>query len=77
MLFGVQRRIRAILIISDLTQREQQLRALAAKVGCSVASTYTTYGKHLEEELIRRIQEAAREERDSRLWWFAVVSRVA
>jgi hypothetical protein len=74
---SVQRQIRAILKTSDLGQRETALRELARKVGCSLASTYTSEGKHLEEELVRRIQEAAREERDSRLWWLALVSGVA
>ena len=60
------------------SEREVALRELATEVGCSLVSTYTGDGsKHLEDELIRRIQEADRTIRESRLWWFAVISAIA
>ena len=77
-LFSVQRRLRSILSESDLTKRETRLRALAQELGCSLASTYLApSGKHLEEEVVRRIQESVRQERDSRLWWIAAISALA
>ena len=77
-LFSIQRKLRSILSESDLTKRETGLRKLAQELGCSLASTYlANSGKHLEEELVRRIQEAMREERDTRLWWIAVISAFA
>lgn len=77
-LFSVQRRLRSILSESDLTNRETRLRALAQELGCSLASTYhAPTGKHLEEEVVRRIQESMREERDSRLWWIATIAALA
>ena len=77
-LFSVQRRVRSVLAESDLTKRETGLRDLARELGCSLASTYhAPTGKHFEEEVVRRIQEAAREERDSRIWWIVVLSALA
>jgi hypothetical protein len=77
-LFGIQRRLRSIMAVQDSAKRESALRDLATQLGCSLASTYLApSGKHLEEEVIRRIQEAAREERDSRMWWIAVISALA
>ena len=74
-LFSVQRRLRSILAESNLTKRETDLHELARELGCSLVSTYLApSGKHLEEDVVRRIQEAAREERDSRIWWIAVLS---
>ena len=62
---------------SDKGKREVDLRLLANKIGCSLSSTYTSDGKHLEDEIIRRIQEAGRSIRESRLWWIALVSASA
>ena len=74
---NVQKKIKEILSIGDKGKREGELRAFAQTLGCSLASTYTEDGKHLEEEIIRRIQEAARTIRDSRLWWIALASAIA
>ncbi|MGB4781933.1 hypothetical protein [Candidatus Methylomirabilis sp.] len=60
------------------TEREVELRKLAAELGCSLSSTYGGSGdKQLEEEVIRRIQEAARSIRESRLWWIALIAAIA
>lgn len=56
------------------SERETALREFAQELGCSLASTYTTDGKHLEEEVVRRIQEAIRSIRESRTWWIAVIA---
>jgi len=42
------------------------------KLGCSFSPTAS-----VEEELIRRIQEAARSIRESRLWLIALASAIA
>lgn len=77
-LFSVQRRLRTILAMSNVSERDTALRMLAQDLGCSLGSLYEMQtGKLLEEELVRRIQEAAREERASHLWWVAVIAAVA
>ena len=73
----IQRQIKKIMTIKDRDKREGALRQLAVKLGCSLSSTYTSDGKHIEEELIRRIQEAARSIRESRLWLIALASAIA
>jgi len=74
---NVQRKIKK-LMIKDKAAREIALRELAQELGCSLASTYGGNGsKHLEDEIIRRIQEAARSIRESRLWWIALISAAA
>ncbi len=58
--------------------REISLRKLAQELGCSLSSTYGgDGGKHLEEEVVRRIREAARSIREARLWWIAAISALA
>ena len=59
------------------SDREPALREFAIELGCSLASTYTSNGIHLEEETVRRIQEASRSIRESRLWWIAFISALA
>jgi PP-loop superfamily ATP-utilizing enzyme len=73
----VQRRIKKIMTIKVRDKRELALRELAMKLGCSLSSSYTPDGKHIEEEIIRRIQEAARSIRESRLWLIALISAIA
>jgi len=63
--------------IKDSDKREITLREFAMELGCSLSSTYTPDGKHIEEEVIRRIQEAARSIRESRLWLIALISGIA
>jgi len=72
----VQRQIKKIMTIKDRDKREVALRELAMKLGCSLSSTYTSDGKHVEEEVIRRIQEAARSICESRLWLIALISAI-
>jgi len=74
---SIQKKIKKIMSISDRQKREIALRELAAKLGCSLTSTYTLSSKHLEDEVIRRIKEAVRSIRESRLWWIAFMSAVA
>lgn len=76
-MINVQRKIKKIMSISDKEKREVALRSLANELGCSLSSTYTSDGKHLEDEIIARIQEAARSIRESRLWWIAFASAIA
>lgn len=74
---NVQKRIKTILSL-DKKQREVALRELAMELGCSLLSTYSgDGGKHLEDELVRRIQEAARSIRESRMWWIALIASVS
>ncbi len=73
----VQRRIKKIMTIKDRDKRDTALRVLAMRLGCSLSSTYTPDGKHVEEEVIIRIQEAARSIRESRLWLIALISAIA
>jgi hypothetical protein len=76
-MLGVQNRIKSIMRLEP-NEREIELRKLAQKLGCSLSSTYSGDGaKHREEEVIRRIQEAARSTRESRLWLFALLSAIS
>ncbi len=62
----------------EMAEREIALRELANELGCSLSSTYGGDGsKHLEDEVVRRIQEAARSIREARLWWIAMISAIA
>ena len=76
-MFNAQRQIKKIMTITDRNKREVALRELAMILGCSLSSTYTLGDKHIEEEVIRRIQEAARSIRESRLWLIALISAIA
>jgi hypothetical protein len=75
-IFFTQRLIKKIMNISDISERETKLRTLAKDLSCSLSSTYAD-GKHMEEELIRRIHEAARSHRESYLWFIAFISAIA
>jgi len=74
---NVQKQIKKIMSIKDRGEREVALRKLADELGCSLSSTYTSDGKHLEKQVIRRIQEARRSIRESRLWLIALISAIA
>jgi hypothetical protein len=69
---NVQKHIKKIMTIKDRGERDVALRKLAVKLGCSFSPPAS-----VEEELIRRIQEAARSKRESCLWWIAFISAVA
>ena len=59
-------------------EKEKELRKLAQDFGCSLESTYNLQNdKHSKAKVIRRIHEAARSERKSKLWWFALISAIA
>jgi hypothetical protein len=58
-------------------QRETALREFAQELGCSLSSSYTSGSIHLEEEIVRRIQESMRSIRESRMWWIAFISAIA
>lgn len=73
----VQRQIKKIMTIKDRDRRETALREFAMRLGCILSSTYTPDGKHIDEEVIRRIHEAARSIRESRLWLIALISAIA
>ncbi|MDR3557356.1 MAG: hypothetical protein P4L55_21585 [Syntrophobacteraceae bacterium] len=71
----VQSRIKKIMVSPS---KETDLRSLAAQLGCSLSSTVNpSTGKHDEQEIIRRIQEAARSYRESYLWLIALTASVA
>ena len=70
----IQRELKRILAME---KHDVPLRELAKSLGCSLSSSYTSDGKHLEDEMVRRIQEAARSRRESSLWIIAVISAVA
>lgn len=74
--FFVQNEIRKILSLPK-EKSEVALRSLAQELGCTLSSTYYESGKHLTEEVIRRIQEAARTYRESYLWLIAVIAAFA
>ena len=74
---NIQRKIQKIMA-KEKAEREIALRELAQKLGCSLSSTYGgDGGKHLEDEIIRRIQEAARSIQENRLWLIAAISAIA
>ncbi len=73
----IQRQIKKIMSIKEIDKRAIALRTLARDLGCSLSSTYTSDGKHIEEEVIRRIQEAVRSKREPSLWLIAFISAIA
>ena len=75
-MFNTHRKLRKIMKLKP-AEREIALRKLAQELGCSLTSSYTSDGKHLEEELIKRIHDAARSIREERIWWFAFISAIA
>ncbi len=72
----MQKRLQQIMKLNP-DQRETALREYAQELGCSLSSSYTSDGKHLEEDIVRRIQESMRSIRESRMWWIAFVSAIA
>lgn len=77
-MFGVQRKTKKIMDMQIApNEKDVELRKLAKKYGCSLDSTYDSSGKHFTEEVIRRIQEADRSNRESFLWLVALISAIA
>lgn len=74
---NAQKEIIKIMELKD-GDKDIKLIELAQSLGCSLDSTYCGQNaKHHQEEVIRRIQEAARSLREARLWWIAVISAIA
>lgn len=76
----VEKRLKDILAIKDLREQDKTLRAFAESLGCSVDATYRTVDNvpiHDTNEVIRRIREAARSQREEKLWIAAVASAIA
>lgn len=81
---SIQRRIKKVLAEPESEAREDALRDLARDMGCSLSSLrhseklagfqFTSFS---EDELVRRIQEADRSKRESRMWWIALCSAIA
>ena len=78
---GAEGRIRRIIqsTLEGSDQRSQELKKLAKEFGCTLQGVKYLQVSSLvrEDEIIRRIREAARGDRESRLWIFAFVSAVA
>lgn len=74
--FFVQNEIKKILSLPN-DDSEVKLRLFAKDLGCNLDSTYSADGKQFTEEVIKRIQEAARTYRESYLWILAVISALA
>ena len=64
---SVERILRPIMALPR-NEREVPLRQLAQELGCSLSGTYTSEGRHLENEVIQRIRDADGAGRES-LWW--------
>jgi hypothetical protein len=74
---NIHRRIKVIMS-KQHGEHETELLKLAHDLGCSLSGVYGGDGsKLLEDEVIRRILEMARNIRDSHLWWIALISAAA
>jgi hypothetical protein len=58
-------------------ERETTLREYLMDLGGSLFSTYTTSGKHLEDEVVARIINIERSNREEGLWKIAFISAIA
>lgn len=57
--------------------REIKLREYLIDLGGSLTSTYTANCKHLEDEVVARIINAERSNREEKLWIIALISAIA
>ena len=57
--------------------RETTLREYLIDLGGSLFSTYTANGKHLEDEVVARIINIERSNREEGLWKIAFISAIA
>lgn len=73
-MIAVEKRLKQIL---SSPSHDVQLRKLSIELGCSLESTYEANGKHCENEVVPRIRDAARSQRDTRLYWIVVLSALA
>jgi len=58
-------------------ERETKLREYLNDLGGSLFSTYTSSGKHLEDEIVARIINIERSNREEGLWKVAFISAIA
>ena len=58
-------------------ERETKLRQYLNDLGGSLFSTYTSSGKHLEDEIVARIINIERSNREEGLWKIAFISAIA
>ena len=58
-------------------ERETRLREYLNDLGGSLFSTYTSNGKHLEDEIVARIINIERSNREEGLWKIAFISAIA
>ena len=58
-------------------ERETKLREYLNDLGGSLFSTYTPSGKHLEDEIVARIINIERSNREEGLWKVAFISAIA
>ena len=58
-------------------ERETKLREYLNDLGGSLFSTYTSNGKHLEDEIVARIINIERSNREEGLWKIAFISAIA
>jgi hypothetical protein len=58
-------------------ERETRLRDYLNDLGGSLFSTYTPSGKHLEDEIVARIINIERSNREEGLWKIAFISAIA
>ena len=58
-------------------ERETRLREYLNDLGGSLFSTYAPSGKHLEDEIVARIINIERSNREEGLWKIAFISAIA
>ena len=71
--FRIQDEIKKRLASKD---KDVEINKLARDLGCALDSKIDANGKHYTNEVVKRIQEAARTYRESYLWIFAFVSAI-
>lgn len=75
---SISRELKAVLKLPDRTEWETRLKELMREVGATSSGTYLGQRhKYDEAELVRRIHEAVRRQREHRLWIVALVSACA
>lgn len=77
---SIEKRLKEILSIREADKQEVTLREFAQSQGVSLDATYRMVGGaviHDTNEVIRRIREAARSQREEKLWIVAITSAAA
>jgi hypothetical protein len=78
--FGIQSQIKRVMAITDLDKRRDALLKLGDELGCSRSSLWEPVGDNVkfhEDEMLRRIHEAARQKRESFVWVATALSALA